>query len=179
MKVSGLVKVFVMFFRYGLYYINISKSPIYLTRDGYVDMTTGSLRDAGVSGDYWASPAYPSELYAYDLDFYSANVVPSGSNDRWYGFTVWTKTFFQSSIYLTRSGGIYLDSGSLRTTGRNGLYMARTADTSAERMYESWFYDMSLFPASDALRWIGFAVQPKLKSKQPPNRKAHPAIVVS
>ena len=77
-----------MFFRYGLYYINISKSPIYLTRDGYVDMTTGSLRDAGVSGDYWASPAYPSELYAYDLDFYSANVIPSNNDVRWAGFTV-------------------------------------------------------------------------------------------
>ena len=67
-------------------------------------MTTGSLRDAGVSGDYWASTVYPSELYAYDLDFYSANVVPSGSNDRWYGVTVrairylsWTVRPYQRS----------------------------------------------------------------------------------
>ena len=51
-------------------------------------MAIGSLKRAGGNGYYWASPAYPSELYAYDLDFYSANVVPSGSNDRWYGFTV-------------------------------------------------------------------------------------------
>ena len=51
-------------------------------------MTTGSLRAAGVDGDYWGVSAYQSELYAYDLDFHSANVVPSGNLDRWYGFTV-------------------------------------------------------------------------------------------
>ena len=51
-------------------------------------MTTGSLRYAGNAGSYWASPAYPSELYAYYLAFSSANVNPSNNNDRWYGFTV-------------------------------------------------------------------------------------------
>ena len=88
LKVSGLVKVFVMFFRYDLYYINISESPIYLTRGGYVAMTTGSLRYAGVDSLYWASTAYPSELSAYYLDFYSANVIPSNNDVRWAGFTV-------------------------------------------------------------------------------------------
>ena len=51
-------------------------------------MTTGSLRYAGVTGYYWASPAYPSELYAYLLDFDSAGVLPSDNLTRWYGFTV-------------------------------------------------------------------------------------------
>ena len=46
------------------------------------------MRAAGKDGVYWGVSAYQSELYAYDLDFHSANVVPSNNNDRWYGFTV-------------------------------------------------------------------------------------------
>ena len=67
---------------------NISESPIYLTRGGYVNMTTGSLRNAGGNGDYWGVSAYQSELYAYVLDFSSATVVPSDYGTRWDGFTV-------------------------------------------------------------------------------------------
>ena len=67
---------------------NISESPIYLTRGGNVNMTTGSLRNAGNNGNYWASTAYQSELYAYNLNFNSANVNPSNNNNRWNGFTV-------------------------------------------------------------------------------------------
>ena len=67
---------------------NISESPIYLTRGGYVNITTGSLRGAGYGGYYWASTAYPSELYAYNLHFNSTNVFPSHYDHRWVGFTV-------------------------------------------------------------------------------------------
>ena len=56
-------------------------------------MTTGSLGYAGLTGYYWASTAYPSELYAYTLDFNSTNVFPSDNNSRWYGFTVQTPIF--------------------------------------------------------------------------------------
>ena len=51
-------------------------------------MATGSLRNAGGNGDYWGVSAYPSELYAYYLDFNSANVYPSNYTSRWLGFTV-------------------------------------------------------------------------------------------
>ena len=51
-------------------------------------MTTGSLRSAGYDGSYWGVNAYQSTLYAYNLDFNSANVGPSDNNDRWDGFTV-------------------------------------------------------------------------------------------
>ena len=51
-------------------------------------MATGSLRNAGGNGDYWGVSAYPSELYAYVLDFNSAIVVPSNYDGRWNGFTV-------------------------------------------------------------------------------------------
>ncbi len=51
-------------------------------------MYAGSLRDAGSGGLYWASPAYPSTLSAYNLSFNSANVFPSTYSARWYGFTV-------------------------------------------------------------------------------------------
>ena len=51
-------------------------------------MTTGSFSYEYSNGYYWASPAYPSELYAYYLDFNSANVCPSNYTSRWLGFTV-------------------------------------------------------------------------------------------
>ena len=62
-------------------------------------MATGSLRNAGGNGDYWGVSAYPSELYAYVLDFSSATVVPSDYGTRWDGFTVQpTTTKFQVSV---------------------------------------------------------------------------------
>ena len=67
---------------------NISESPIYLTRGGDVDMSTGSLRYAGIVGFYWASTTDPSELSAYNLHFDSSSVYPSSSSNRWSGFTV-------------------------------------------------------------------------------------------
>ena len=51
-------------------------------------MTTGSLRGAGNDGYYWGVSAYPSELYAYFLNFGSAGVYPSDYGTRWYGFAV-------------------------------------------------------------------------------------------
>ena len=51
-------------------------------------MTTGSLRSADYTGYYWGVSAYPSELYAYNLNFNSVIVFPSYNVDRWYGFTV-------------------------------------------------------------------------------------------
>ena len=53
-------------------------------------MTTGSLRSADYTGYYWGVSAYPSELYAYNLNFNSVIVFPSYNVDRWYGFTVQT-----------------------------------------------------------------------------------------
>ena len=67
---------------------NSPNSSIYLTRGGAVTMTTGSLRRAGSDGYYWGVSADQSELYAYFLNFNSANVVPSNNNARWSGFTV-------------------------------------------------------------------------------------------
>ena len=62
-------------------------------------MTTGSLRSAGYTGYYWGVSAYPSELYAYNLNFNSVIVFPSYNVDRWYGFTVQpTTTKFQVSV---------------------------------------------------------------------------------
>ena len=55
-------------------------------------MNIGSLRDAGANGYYWGVSAYQSTLYAYTVYFTSALVYPSGNLDRWYGFTVQSKT---------------------------------------------------------------------------------------
>lgn len=58
-----------------------------LSYHGWTDKT-GSLGYAGYSGNYWATTAYPSELYAYYLDFNSTRVYPSTDSARWNGFTV-------------------------------------------------------------------------------------------
>lgn len=58
-----------------------------LERHGWQD-EDGSLRDAGHNGSYWASSAYPSSLYAFNLYFNSTNVYPSSNTNRWLGFTV-------------------------------------------------------------------------------------------
>lgn len=58
-----------------------------LERHGWQDEDC-SLRTAGLGGFYWATTAYPSELYAYNLYFNSTNVDPSYYNNRWCGFTV-------------------------------------------------------------------------------------------
>ena len=51
-------------------------------------VTRGSMRHAGNAGYLWTDVAYSSELHAYNLGFSNANVLPSGSDVRWYGFTV-------------------------------------------------------------------------------------------
>ena len=97
-------KGFCYVFRYDLYYINIYGYSIYLTRGGLVSMPTGSLRDAGSNGYYWAIPTYPSELSAYYLVINSAIVYPSYLSNRWYGFTVPTNNRFQVSTKRPRAG---------------------------------------------------------------------------
>ena len=61
-------------------------------------MNLGSLGGAGVDGYYWASPAYPSTLSAYNLSFNSANVFPSTYSARWYGFTVRTIRYLSWTV---------------------------------------------------------------------------------
>ena len=68
-------------------------------------MNIGSLRDAGANGYYWGVSAYQSTLYAYYLNFNSANVYPSDSDaGRWYGFTVQTNNRFQVSTKQPGAG---------------------------------------------------------------------------
>lgn len=65
-----------------------SNSPICLTRDRYVNESTGSLRDGGNNGYSWEVIAYSSELYAYNIHLPPTSISPSGVNARWHGFTV-------------------------------------------------------------------------------------------
>ncbi len=66
-------------------------------RGGVVHLDTGSLRYAGHSR-YWSATTYPNATYAYGLDFNSTNVLPSGYNYRFIGFSVccvvFSSTFF-------------------------------------------------------------------------------------
>ena len=65
----------------------LTESPLYFIPAGYV--YSGSLNDAGRSGNYWSSTAY-SSTYAYHLYFYPSYVSPSnyGYGGRYYGRSV-------------------------------------------------------------------------------------------
>ena len=67
---------------------NISESPIYLTRGGVVNITTGSLRDAEYVGMYSSAVAYFYDGYANELWINDNTVRLSPNSARWYGFTV-------------------------------------------------------------------------------------------
>ena len=61
-------------------------APLYFVRSGYV--YSGSLWDAGYSGDYWSSTAGSNTSLAYELYFYSGGVTPSGNTGRYGGQSV-------------------------------------------------------------------------------------------
>ena len=65
---------------------DISKAPLYFVRAGYV-YGGSSLYYAGFNGSYWSSVANSSSN-AYNLNFTSSGVSPSGSNYRYYGRSV-------------------------------------------------------------------------------------------
>ena len=65
---------------------NITTSPLYFVRSGYV--SPGSyLNRAGSYGYYWSGRA-SSSSYAYTLSFTSSNVYPSSSYYRYLGYSV-------------------------------------------------------------------------------------------
>ena len=64
----------------------ITQSPLYFHPSGFV--RSGSLWSAGYNGLYWSSTAYSSSSNAYNLDFSSGAVYPSGSNNRYIGRSV-------------------------------------------------------------------------------------------
>ncbi len=72
-----------------LYYkiITTLNLPIYLTRGGYVQLNTGSLRNAVGAGLNWSMTAYDSASHAYYL-YASSNAYASDSDNRFYGLTV-------------------------------------------------------------------------------------------
>ena len=67
---------------------NITTSPLYFVRSGYVFPSSGRLLSAGYLGDYWSGRANSSNN-AYELYFLSSYVVtPSSNNYRYLGFSV-------------------------------------------------------------------------------------------
>ena len=64
----------------------ITQAPYYFNPSGYV--RSGSLRSAGLEGDYWSSTAYSNTSYAYGLYFASGVVNPSFYYYRYFGQSV-------------------------------------------------------------------------------------------
>ena len=66
---------------------DLALSPIYLTRAGNIDLTTGSVRVMGSNSFSGSSTVPTNTLETYHLDFYSANIYPARSHDRPNGFS--------------------------------------------------------------------------------------------
>ena len=66
---------------------NITTSPLYFVRSGYVYPNRSRLDLAGYNGDYWSGRA-SSSSGAYYLYFDSSGVRPPNSSYRYYGFSV-------------------------------------------------------------------------------------------
>ena len=60
-------------------------TPLFFVRSGYVN--SGSLRNVGSYGYYWSSTV-GSSSNAYILYFYSSNVGPTYSDNRYRGYSV-------------------------------------------------------------------------------------------
>ncbi len=67
---------------------NLSLHPLSFVRGGYIHLWLGSLPFLGFDNDYWSIVAQSSASYAYNQGFYGANVYPSTSVYRAYGFSV-------------------------------------------------------------------------------------------
>ena len=61
--------------------------PIYLTRNGYVNLGNGYLRSVGDTGVYWASTVNDINS-AYYLSFTGTLVYPALTSTWWHGFSV-------------------------------------------------------------------------------------------
>ncbi len=76
-----------------LVYIVKKRKTLYFVRSGYVNLSTGALRDFGVYGLGWSRIAtvYGAGTWvakAYVLGFYASDVNPSNAYVRWVGYPV-------------------------------------------------------------------------------------------
>ncbi len=115
-------------------------------RCGDVNLSTGSLRYAGVNSLYWSAATYPDATSAYYLDFNSASVLPSHYNNRFDGFSV-------------RGGLVGLDTGSLRYAGINSFYWSATTYPNAILAYDLAFNSTGVFPSYYNSRFAGFSLR--------------------
>lgn len=60
----------------------------YFARAGYVDLSIGSLGNAGFNGYYWSSTAATTESRVYHFVFNKVDTTPSFINLRLFGFTM-------------------------------------------------------------------------------------------
>ena len=67
---------------------NVAAHPLYFVRNGYVHLSTGFLKDAGIRGTYWSATTGPDAIVGYNLEFNAASVFPSFRNGRYHGFSV-------------------------------------------------------------------------------------------
>ncbi len=57
-------------------------------RSGFIHLalSAGTLRDTGISGQWWASQSYSTDIRSYYLGFGTNVVYASGNGNRYYGF---------------------------------------------------------------------------------------------
>ncbi len=67
--------------------------------------------------------------------------------------------FRNQAFYFTRSGSIDLDTGSLRTIGRNDHYWSSTTVSNINSSYYFRFDNVNAQPSNYIARWYGFLLR--------------------
>ncbi len=134
----------------------LHRSPLYFVRSGYINLPTGSLWNAGYSGDYWFSSASPADiLHAFFLYFHPANISPSASDSRYYGFSLRKLV----SMPHPCISSVVAISSSLTTAS---LWYATPYSVEAQSTFTLGFYPTSTDPADSADRCVGYPL-PNIK----------------
>ena len=115
-------------------------------RGGVISLYAGSLRDASFNSFYWSATTYSNAILAYGLSFGSTSSIPSGYNNRFYGFSV-------------RGGHVAVDAGSLRLAGFSSLYWSSTTYPNTTYAYDLSFYSTDVYQSHYNSRFYGFSVR--------------------
>ena len=115
-------------------------------RGGVISLYAGSLRDASFNSFYWSATTYSNAILAYGLSFGSTSSIPSGYNNRFYGFSV-------------RGGHVAVDAGSLRLAGFSSLYWSSTTYPNTTYAYLLSFYSTDVYQSHYNSRFYGFSVR--------------------
>ena len=112
-----------------------------MVRSGWLNLNGNSLAYFGINGYSWSNITNiysPTTANAYDLNFYTTEVLPTFANARRLGFPVRCLVYKlkkRKTLYFVRSGSVDLPHGSLRYGGRHASDWSDTTTDNFQAHY--------------------------------------------